>query len=92
MDALDAIGAARLGVDLRDQVGQHCVPDRTLRRRPLAALVEAGLRHPRTRQATWTGRSSAAITSIAAYLLLGWSPPRGARPLDVLLQARFRAQ
>ncbi|TNC49295.1 hypothetical protein [Mumia zhuanghuii] len=32
-------------------------------------------RTPRTRQATWTGRFSAAITSTAAYLLLGWRPP-----------------
>ncbi len=43
MDAVNAVGATRLGVDLGDQVGQHRVPDRTLGRRPLSILVEAGL-------------------------------------------------
>jgi hypothetical protein len=45
VDSTGAVDPVALAVDLGDQIGQQRVPHRPLRRRPLAALVEASLGH-----------------------------------------------
>ncbi|GAA3073975.1 hypothetical protein GCM10010467_14990 [Actinocorallia glomerata] len=46
VDPFDAVGPVRLGVGLGDEVGEHCVSDRTLWLWPTLLLIEAGFGAP----------------------------------------------
>ena len=73
------VGAARVEVDLSDEVGQPRVPDRPLRRRAGPAVVEARLGDVEHATDELNRQACAAITSAAANRLLGRPPPSTAR-------------